>query len=114
MTQQPSAAISTLKDRIDRVTHPVHREVAELTPPAYGENHRSAIHSCIGALSNDICERTQALRKMLDDIDQAVLASAEKSRAALDQHVSLSARISDEIKHMGEVVAELADHARET
>jgi hypothetical protein len=107
-------AVSSLKDRIDRVTHPVHRDVAELTPPAYGDNHRQAIHSCIGALSNDICERTQALRKMLDDIDHAVLASAEKSRATLDDHVALSARLSDEIKHMGDVVAELASDARET
>lgn len=114
MDQQNRNAVSNLKDRIDRINAP--REVATqtITPPAFGENHRQAIRSCIGALSTDICERTQALRKMLDDIDQQVLSSAERAQHTLDDHVALSARISDEIKHMGEVVAELAEHARDT
>ena len=110
MTQPNTAALSTLMDRIDRVTHPAVRE----QPPSYGDNHRQAIHSCIGALSTDICSRIQQLRATLDSIETALLQSAEKSRHTLDDHVALSARIDDEIKHMTGVVAELAEQARAT
>ena len=110
MTQPNTAALSNLMDRIDRVTHPVVRE----QPPTYGENHRQAIHSCIGALSTDICARIQQLREMLDAIDKSLLQSAEKSRNTLDEHVALSSRIDDEIKHMTGVITELAEQARGT
>jgi hypothetical protein len=79
----------------------------EIRPPAYGGPQRDAINSVVDGIVGDICNRIVDLRKMLDAIEQQVLESAAKSKAALNDHVGICVRINDEIRHMQTVIEEL-------
>jgi hypothetical protein len=109
--QQPSAALSGLKDRIDRVTHPPRREVAELTPPSFGEEHRGAIDSIVTGLVGNLSKRIADLHALLDQIEQSVLSSAERAKSRLEDHVAVCVRVDDEIRAMKTVVEDLAKDA---
>jgi hypothetical protein len=110
--QAPSAAISTLKDRIDRVTHPVHREPAqELSPPSFGAEHRGAIDSIVTGLVGNLSKRIADLHAVLDQIEQSVLSSAERAKSRLEDHVAVCVRVDDEIRAMKSVVEDLAKDA---
>jgi hypothetical protein len=82
-----------------------------VTPPAYGGPQRDAINACVDNIVDDICGKVGELRKTLDAIEAAVLQSAARSKAMLNDHVGICIRVNDEIRHMREVVEDLAREA---
>jgi hypothetical protein len=81
----------------------------DLKPPTFGAAQRQAIDSVVDSMSNDICQRIEGLRKQLDEIQQMTLAGADDAKAGLHSQILLSVRLSDEINHTSEVIAELRD-----
>jgi len=77
------------------------------------KNHRTAIVSLVDNLATALTTQIGTLQTTLKRIEQQVLTSAERSRAALQDHVSVCERVSDEIKHMSEVVADLERDTRD-
>jgi len=84
---------------------------AGLEPPAYGAAQREAIYSVVDSLTTDICSRVGKLRKQLDDIEQLVLEHAAKSKQGLDHQIVLCVRLSDEIDHTQNLIADLKELA---
>jgi gas vesicle protein len=84
-----------------------------LAPKTVEENHRTAIVSLVDNLATALTTQIGTLQTTLKRIEQQVLTSAERSRAALQDHVSVCERVSDEIKHMSEVVADLERDTRD-
>lgn len=119
--QQPHSAVNnlaSLKDKIDtagagRLGAGGTAELRQEVVPSYGGPQRDAINSVIDGIVGDICGKIEALRKMLDQIEQEVLTSAGKSKHSLSEHVSVCTSINDEILHMREVIAELSERARD-
>jgi hypothetical protein len=116
----PAGNLGNMLNDIDRVTEDDRRRQGEhglrqqeVHPPSYGGPQRDAINSVVDGIVGDICSKIGDLRKTLDAIEQAVLQSAAKSKHTLNEHVSTCVRINDEVVHMREVVAELAEQARE-
>ena len=93
-------------DSIDRVTS------QELTAPSYGEDQRKFIDTCVENIVSDLCRRMEDLHSQLKTIEQQVLASAEKARAALREHAAVCVRINDEIKAMSIVISDIAEQSR--
>jgi hypothetical protein len=84
----------------------------ELTPPAYGEDHRKFIDTCVEGIVSDLCRKMEGLHEQLRTIEQQVLGSAEKARNALREHAAVCIRVNDEIKAMGTVITDLAEQTR--
>lgn len=105
--------IDRVMDELDRAAGldrlPPRQEIA----PSYGGPQRDAIASVVDGIVGDICSKIEALRKMLDVIEQQVLQSAAKSKHSLNDHVATCVRLNDEITHTREVIDEIAEHARD-
>jgi hypothetical protein len=101
----------TLED-VDRAAGIGEREIG-IMPPVYGEKYRSAITSCIEALSTDLCGRVRALKSKLDLIEQRLLGSAEASMHRLHEHIAVASRLHDEITGLEDVVANLEEQTRD-
>jgi methyl-accepting chemotaxis protein len=105
--EQSLAEIDHTISAIDRGSRDV------LQPTTSLENHRRAIVALVDNLATDLCTQVETLRKTLDRIQQQVLTSAERSRATLQEHVSVCQRVADEVKHMREVIDELEHDTHE-
>jgi hypothetical protein len=76
--------------------------------PSYGGPQRDAINSVVDGVVRDLCEKIGHLRGKLDDIEQRILEGAAGAKAALTEHVGVCVRIDAEIKHMNDVIDEIA------
>jgi phage shock protein A len=112
--------IQQRKDTMAQQIEEVDRAIAQIdrgtrAPPSFGEEHRAAIDSVVTGLASQLCKRIAALHSVLDRIEQQVLESAQKSKGAMENHVSICVRVDDEIRAMQIVVDDLAkDSGRET
>lgn len=106
--QKVAADLQQHLDKIDRATG------QELSPPGYGEDHRKFIDACVENIVTDICKRLQDLHAQLKAIEDQVLASAERARGALREHVAVAVRLNDEIRAMSMVITDLAEQTRAT
>ena len=103
---------------MDDITRKSHYEMPDETPravatktmlpPEYGGPQRDAINSVLDGITQDVSRKIDDLRKQLDDIEQAVLQGAAKSKEALHNQIVVCIRINDEISHMKMVVEEIA------
>jgi hypothetical protein len=107
--------------RLDKIIHQIdeHTERQAVTaaeplhPPAFGQPHADHIGSVVDGITQDISLQIDGLRKTLDEIEQTVLAGAERAKRSLLDQVIVCVRVNDEIAHMREVIAELAVSAAE-
>jgi predicted amino acid-binding ACT domain protein len=79
----------------------------ELKPPSHGAPTRDAVNSIVDGLVSDICGKIADLRHTLDDVEQQILEGAAATKHALQDQVSLCAKVNDEISHMRKVVDEI-------
>jgi hypothetical protein len=79
----------------------------DLHPPSYGEPQRTAINSVIDNVCTDICEKVQNCRKVLDEIEQAVLTSAASAKSTLAEHISVCTHLNDELIHMRRIIEDI-------
>jgi hypothetical protein len=107
MTTQQASNLHTIKDDIDRAVAQ-QTDYGRPMAPVYGGPQRDAINSVVDGIIGDICAKIGQLRQTLDQIEQQVLQSAARSKHTLNEHVGVCVRINDEIRHMQDVVADLA------
>jgi pantothenate kinase len=86
--------------------------VNKLSPPTYGQAQREAISSVVDSMANDICQRINMLRKQLDEIENIILQGSAHAKHMLSEQVLLCTRLSDEVSHSQEVIADLKDAAK--
>lgn len=79
----------------------------------HSENHRLAITACVDGLVTNQSDKVEALRKVLDAIQNRALQSAAKAKAALEEHVAITDRLDDELQHLQDVIELLAESNRE-
>jgi hypothetical protein len=84
----------------------------EATAPGYGEQYRSAVAACADGIVNDLVEKIQSLRRVLDQMEREVLQSAARSKHAFNGQVTLSGHFNNELLHLQGVVARLAGQSR--
>ena len=77
----------------------------------HSENNRNAITACVDNLVTSQSEKVEALRKMLDVIQQRALQSAAKAKAALEEHVAVTDRIDDQIHYLQDAIADLMEQS---
>ena len=75
----------------------------------HSENNRNAITACVDGLVTNQSDKVEALRKMLDVIQQRALQSAAKAKAALEEHVAVTDRLHDQIFHLQDAIADLME-----
>ena len=83
----------------------------ELTPPRYGDQHRSGVDACVTGLVDDLCGKIDGLRAMLDQMKQEVIQSGARSKHQMNEHVDLCAEVNEEINRTRSTVARLAERA---
>lgn len=83
----------------------------EMKPPSYGGPQRDAINSIVDGVVSDICIKIGELRHTLDDIEQQVLEGAAGAKHALQDHVQVCIKVTDEIAHTQRVIAEIKTSA---
>lgn len=76
-------------------------------PPGYGAPQRDAIGSIVDGLVDDLCQRLNAVRKMLDSIEQQALESAAAAKGSLGNHVAVCVRLNDEVNRTQTAVEEI-------
>jgi hypothetical protein len=83
-----------------------------LSPPTYGQAQREAVSSVVDSMVNDICQRISTLRKQLDEVENIVLQGAGKAKHMLSEQIALCTKLSDEVSHSQEVIADLREAAK--
>lgn len=108
-TAPRTAGLAQLLDQIDTAV----AETKPLTPTRHSENHRNAITACVDGLVTNQSDKIDALRRALDAVQQRALESAAKAKRALEDHVIVTDRLDDGIRHIQDLVADLAEQFHE-
>jgi methyl-accepting chemotaxis protein len=113
--RKTSAELEHSLDELDTAIRSIDRGTQQvLTPTTESENHRKAIVSLVDNLATNLTEKIEMLKQTLSRIEQQVLTSAERSRSVLQDHVGICERVSDEVKHMAQVIADLERDTHES
>jgi len=83
----------------------------QLKAPTFGQSTNGAINALMDRMTEDICSRSRALRKQLDDIEQIVLERATRTKEKLGEQVALCVRLNDEIDRTADLIADLKELA---
>ena len=78
-----------------------------MKPPGYGGPQRDAINSVVDGIVSDVLGKIEALRKVLDEIEQQVREGASVAKSSLQDQVGICVRVNDEITHMRAVVEDI-------
>lgn len=76
----------------------------EMKPPSYGGPQRDAINSIVDGIVGDICNKIGELRHRLDDIEQQILEGAAGAKHALQDHVQVCTKLTDELQRTQAVI----------
>jgi hypothetical protein len=122
MTIAHKPPLAQIMEDIDVIANRQQQDVAgfkhaapagNIMPPIYGEKYRSAITSCVEALSTDLCGRVKVLKQKIDVIEQRLLKSAEASMNTLHEHVAVATHLHDQISGLEDVIAGLEERTRD-
>jgi hypothetical protein len=112
--KQPAHAESNVSPLPGQRSDPIEQEMAQvvasraptatIAPPLHGDSARDAINSIVTGLTEQVGHDISVLRRKIDQLEQMTLINAAKTKADLEQTVTLCRTVKDEIGHIDTMV----------